>query len=265
MLAAKRILAFFSKFFLAVGIISAVAFGIFRFNQKGKSEQWIQVRRGTAIEAVYGIGTVTASRSFQAKAGITSGILALPVQEGQIVKKSDLLVLLSEGGSFRAPFAGTVTKVFYKPGESVFTGNILLSIVDLTNLYLTVNLDQKAAIHVLRNQIAKINFEGLREKTIEGKVRSIYPSESQFIVHIEVKGLPTEVLPGMTADVAIQTGKKERVLMVPAATHSRGKLLRLRSGIQSEIAVKVGLVDDESIEIIEGDLNENDQVAIRKK
>ena len=84
-------------------------------------------------------------------------------------------------------------------------------------------------------------------------------------MHIDVKGLPPEVLPGMTADVAIETGRKANALLVPAAAHSRGKVLRKRGREQTEIDVKLGLVDDASLEIIEGDLNENDQVALRKK
>lgn len=158
--------------------------------------------RGSIVDSVYGIGTVMALRSYQIRSGVTSTIFDLYVNEGANVAKGAKLVNV-DGHVYVAPFAGTVTDVPYKSGENVFASQSVLTIVDLRDRYVIVSLEQQAALRVRAGQAAKLSFDTRREHAYEGRVESVYSNDAGFLARISVRGLPDDVLPGMTADVAI--------------------------------------------------------------
>ena len=94
------------------------------------------------VQSVYGIGTVTATHSFQLKLGVTGSVVDLYVKEGDSVKKGERLVNIDQV-VYRAPFAGTVTSLPYKIGENVFAQLPILSLVNLLDRYLVVSLEQQ--------------------------------------------------------------------------------------------------------------------------
>ncbi len=55
---------------------------------------------------------------------------ALHVREGQEVRKSDPLAAVDTGMLFRAPFAGTVTRIYCERGEVVMPGVMVLTVMD---------------------------------------------------------------------------------------------------------------------------------------
>ncbi len=192
-------------FWLALIGVALVGGGVaIKMRSSAGNERLEKVVRGPAIEAIYGIGKLDATRTFQAKAGVASGIERIPVKEGMAIKRGGLIVLLSEGDGIRSPFDGVVTRVEYKVGESVFAGNVIAEVIDPTDYEIRVVLDQRAAVKVRRGQKAKLSFDGLRDREILASVRAIYSSSSQFTVILDAKDLPSEVLPGMTADVSIE-------------------------------------------------------------
>lgn len=229
---------------------------------QNKSEQLVAVKRGPVIEAIYAIGTVESTQTFQAKAGVPSSILRLPVQEGRAIRRGEALVVLTEGSSIRSLFDGIVTKVNYKVGESVFSGNVIVEVVDPSKFEIRIVLDQRAALRVKRGQVARLSFDGLREKEFTGTVRTIYSTGVQFTVIVDTTALPPEILPGMTADISIEISRKPIASLIPLAAIRVGKVTRLRDGKRSQIEVKTGLLNQDLVEIVEGDLAEGDQVAV---
>jgi macrolide-specific efflux system membrane fusion protein len=218
-------------------------------------------RKGPVIEAVYGIGTVTAERTYQLKLGVTSTVRSLAVREGDEVRAGQTLVELEGSGSFRAPFAGTITALPFKVGETVFPQAPVLSLVDLSRRYLVVSLEQQGALRVKRSQKAKISIESIRDQTFDGKVRSVFSNDNQFLVHIEANSLVPQVLPGMTADVAIETGKKENALLVPVTAVSQGWVARSRGGSRPErVSIQTAVQEGAWIEVTGGDVLEGDEI-----
>jgi macrolide-specific efflux system membrane fusion protein len=107
-----------------------------------------------------------------------------------------------------------------------------------------------------------ISLESLREKHFHGKVRALFSNESQFWAHLEVEGLPPEVLPGMTADVAIEVNRKDNVILVPASGVSGGQVLRSRSGTREQVVVEPGISDGAWVEVRSGDVKPGDQIWV---
>jgi multidrug efflux pump subunit AcrA (membrane-fusion protein) len=222
-------------------------------------------RRGPVVEAVYGLGTVVAPRTFQAKLGVSRIIRKVFVKEGDVVRAGQALIQLDEGDAVKAPFAGTVTLVSQHEGEIVFPQAPTVTLADLTERHLEISLEQQSVLRVKSGQKAWISFESLRNERLEGAVSSVYPRENQFIVRVDPERFPVGVLPGMTADVAIEIGRKENALLIPLRSIAAGQATLLRAGKRLKVPVKVGVVDGEWAEVVSGDIAPEDQLLVRTK
>lgn len=241
-----------------------VGLGLFiRFKRQSGIETVAPVR-GLIIESVYGLGAVVSSHVYRQTFAVSLPLLQLYVREGQLVEKGTAL-LKTENGIVKAPFTGTVTSAPFKEGELIPPQASVITISDLNDVYIEVSLEQQGAMRVREGQTAQLSFENLRGQKIEGKVRSVFPKEGQFLVHIDSAKLPQGILIGMTADVAIEVGKKQDVLTVPISAVNNGKLLVERNGKKERIDVKVGIVDGEKAEILDDVVGPNDLIVIRKK
>lgn len=223
------------------------------------------LKKGTVLESVYGIGTVTATKSYQLRFGVTSTIRRIYVREGDPVKRGDALVESDGGVTFSAPFEGTVTYLPVKVGETVFPQSIILNLVDLRDRYVVVSLEQRGALRVRQNQKARISFDSMRGEAFDGTVQALYSNDNNFLVRIGVADLPPQVLPGMTADVAIAIAEKAGVLLAPLSAIEDGKVLVKRSlGKPKAVAVQTGIVDGAMAEIASGEVSEGDQLYVKK-
>jgi multidrug efflux pump subunit AcrA (membrane-fusion protein) len=223
----------------------------------------IAPRRGPIIEAVYGIGTVTARRTYSLRIGVTSAIDRLYVREGDLVRAGEPLLKLREIPTFVAPYNGTVTSLAFSEGETVFPQIPILVLTDTVAPYLEVVLEQEGALRVRPGQQARFNLESLRGVRFDGTVHSIYPREGQFRVRIDAPDLPPEVLPGMTADVAIEVSRMEDALLIPVSALHAGRVSLLRGSRKLKIAVEIGSVDGEWAEVISGDIQSGDAIIVK--
>ncbi|NTV29207.1 MAG: HlyD family efflux transporter periplasmic adaptor subunit [Candidatus Omnitrophica bacterium] len=223
------------------------------------------LQTGTIVESVYGIGTVTASHSYQLRPGLISTVSELYVKEGDTVKKDDPLIKI-DSRVFQAPFDGTVTFLPFKVGENIYPQGSALSLVDLRERYLVVSLEQQGALQVQAGQKVRISLDTIRGQNYDGRVESVYSNNSNFLARIIVSGLPFSILPDMTGDVAIQIRAHENALIAPVAALERGRYLwRKRGpGIPKRVEVTAGIMDKEQAEITSGDLQAGDRVLIRK-
>lgn len=247
---------------VAVVVIAAIALRKQSSNQYQITDP---IKRSNIVESVFGIGTVTAKNSYQLKVGITSGVSAIFVREGEQVQKGQRLITLEGGTSFSAPFDGTITYLPVKVGETVFPQSIVMSVVDLLDRYLIVSLEQRAAMRVRVGQKARISFDSQRDLTFEGIVQAVYSNESNFLVRITVNSLPNQILPGMTADVAITIGEHKDALVIPIAAIENSEVMVKSGSSKKSVPVKTGIVDGAYAEIVSGDLKEGDQLFLRQK
>ncbi len=216
------------------------------------------IQKQNIINAVYGIGTVTASETFQVKTGVTSRILAIAVSEGEPVRKGARLLTFDSGVSVIAPFDGVVTSVSQKVGELAYPQSTILQMMDLRKRYVLIGLEQQSAAQVRPGMSVRLSFEGNRKQPLSGLVKSVYPSEGQFLVRAEVDNLPEALLPGMTLDTAIETFEKEGALVIEASFLKGSSVFVKKSGRVLEVPVRIGIVDGTRIEVESSDLKEGD-------
>ena len=249
----------------SVVLLISILFAVKEISNRSQGTLTDPIKKGQIVDAVYGIGTVTATRSYSVKPGIIATIGNLYVKEGDFVHQGDKLVRI-ESVEYRAPFAGVVNYLPFKVGENIFTQFPALVLTDLANRYLVVTLEQQGALRVRAGQKAKLSFDSIRGQSFEGEVKSVYSYNGNFLARIEVPALPPEILPDMTADIAIIVKTIEDALLLPVSAFENGFVWVKRGhSIPSKTPVRLGVVDGTSAQSISGDLHEGDTLMVRKK
>jgi macrolide-specific efflux system membrane fusion protein len=218
--------------------------------------------QGEIVEAVYGLGTVGSEKVFHAKSAMINSVKELYVTEGQDVKKGQPLLKFELNSVLYAPFDGRVTDIDVTIGENLFPQMQLLTVIDLTQLYLSVSLEQQATMRIKNGLPAEISFEFFRNKKLKGQIVSIYPSKEQFIAKVKLEEWPAGVLPGMTADVAFEIDRKKDALLVPVNAIMNGHIQIKRKGQKLKVPVDVGLIDSEKAEILNPVITLEDEIII---
>lgn len=252
------------KIFLIIPVIIVAMIGFYFFNKKNKSNLEAHPKTGPIVESIYGLGTVQSDNVYTLKLGVTTMVKALFVKEGEYVTKGQRLIQFDEEGlqSQFAPFAGSVTQINFFAGETIFPQAPILQLMDLKNRYISVALDQEGALRVRPKQKAILSFESLKGGTIEGVVRTIFPRQGQLIAHIVSSHLPDEILPGMTADVAIVVGEKPKATLVPLKAIRQNTIRLKKEGSFTITPVQLGIVDADWAEVISPTLVETDTIEI---
>jgi macrolide-specific efflux system membrane fusion protein len=244
---------------VAIAIVVAIVFMVVR-----KPVDYVNPRYGPIVEAIYGLGKVKTDRVFEVKLGITKTIEELYVSEGDIVKKDSPLVRFEGGLLFRAPFAGTITNIAFNENQYVFPQQAVVRLEDLSTKYIEVSLEQQGALRVKPGQSVRVVFESIRGEVLTGKVSAIFSRNEEFLAHIEVP-LADNILPGMTADVAIEVDRKDKVLLVPLSGISDGRVKVRRDGKTRNIKLKIGSIDGNWAEVVEGDITVEDQIIVSRR
>ena len=249
-------------------LISAAAFAIIlllcAFLLFARKQKGVRPRVGPIVEAVYALGTIRSYNVYNLKVAISTNIQKLHVSEGAEVVKGQILMTNNDGTSFYAPFQGTVTRLYSNEDEMVIPGATVLTVMDLGKKYIQVSLDQHSALLVKKKQKVQISGEILRGATIEGRVESIYPSDGQFIARITSEAMPREILPDMTADVAIETARRDSALLIPLSAARGGAVELYRQGKKISLSVPIGAIDGEWGEVLENKILPDDEIIIDK-
>jgi biotin carboxyl carrier protein len=91
----------------------------------------VEDEREKRLRAAAGAVATTASGEFNLKAPMPGLAVAVPVSEGQTVKKGDNLVILESmkmQNELKSPREGRVTRVKVKPGDSVEQNQVLVTV-----------------------------------------------------------------------------------------------------------------------------------------
>jgi multidrug efflux pump subunit AcrA (membrane-fusion protein) len=149
----------------------------------------------------------------QARVGTQGGgvVQELYVEPGHPVQEyQELARVLNSGGVeiVRAPFAGTVTNVVARRGDTVLPGATLLNVGDLGRLQVeTTDLDEFVIADVSRGQIVYVLVDALGYELL-GRVRSaaLEPTRSElgddhYPVIIDLLETAPNLRPGMNARI----------------------------------------------------------------
>jgi len=186
-----------------------------------------------------------------------------------------------------APFDGIIASVPVRKGDSVNSGNTIVTYIT-KNKIAEISLNEIDATRVKAGQKAVLTFDAIEDLTIDGEVLEVdlVGTVSQGVVNYNVKiGFDMEderVKSGMTVSATIITDKRDNVVTVPT---SAVKTIRNRSFIDiienrikvssttrttgvlldtspKSVPVELGITNDDSVEIISG-IDEGQQYVLR--
>lgn len=180
-----------------------------------------------------------------------------------------------ENTIIRAPADGTITVVDTKIGELATAQKPVITLQDITDLYLEANINESNIANIKLDQPVKVTFDSLpKDQIYNAVVSSIDPGATieDGIVNYKIKATLTDTVdikPGMTANMTIIVFSKPKVLVIPqkAIISENGKTfvqipINKKKGQTEDVDVVKGQIGDGNlVEIIFG-IKEGDEVVI---
>ena len=172
----------------------------------------------------------------------------------------------------RAPIDGTILTVDVQPGQNGSAGLEAISLADLTQLELTVNVAEVDISKVKEGQPAQITIDALPDRIFSGVVSRIAPSSASesgvvnypVTIRLDDAGLEG-VRPGMTAVTTIgsEIDKQEWLVPTNALQEFEGEttVTVVRNGRQTKVEVTPGASQGEWTVVQSPDLQAGDEVV----
>jgi Cu(I)/Ag(I) efflux system membrane fusion protein len=169
-----------------------------------------------------------------------------------------------------APQGGVVTKLGVREGMYVEPEDTMFTIVDLSNLWVMVDIYEHQMSWIKPGLKATIKAPALRDRSWEGKVDFIYPEVDPMArtlrARIAVSNPDHALVPNMFVEVTIATSPKKGVLIVPREavipTGVRETVVKAQGGGHFQpVEVTSGMWVGPDVEILSG-LQENDEVVV---
>ena len=153
-----------------------------------------------------------------------------------------------------------------KEGQSVFMGDAVLSIPDLSNMQVNMTIPEVEASRVKIGQVLKITLDADPGRVFTGKIielGAVFRNKSQdvplviFDAVASIDKPDTELMrPGMTAKISIDIANEEKTLLlsVDAVHYDAGQAFVLTPGLFSDkrLPVTIGAMGKDQVSITSG-------------
>ena len=202
---------------------------------------------------------------------ISGRIVRLAVKEGDTVAKGDFLIEIETRQigdpppkvEFTAPIKGTIIEQPVFTGDSVNPEGRLLTIADLSELYVVGRVFEGQVAQVKKGQSVRLRAEAYPEEnftgTVEGYTPRLDPETRTLGIRVRVANADGKLLPNMRTTLNVITAEADSVITVP---HSAilGETGNFFVFVQDDknpqvflrTPVVLGLRDDRYIEVVEG-------------
>lgn len=258
----------------------------------------IKVKKGTIKVTVLTTGTVQPQNRLEIKPPIAGRVEDILVQEGDTVKKGDLLAWMSsseraalldaarakgekelktwqeyyKATPIYAPIDGTVILRDVEPGQTFAEQEAVFILSD--RLVVKAQVDETDLGNIKIGQTTTILLDAYPKNKIKGKVVHIaYDSTTvnnvtTYLVDVIPDDANSIMRSGMTANVTFYIEEKENLIVIPesALQYKDGVSYVQVQGEKNSIKQKkvtIGASDEENIEIKSG-LNEGDEILVEK-
>jgi len=298
---------------IVIILVIAAVFVFLRIKDGGVEVQVAESKKANILSMVSASGLVEADSVELGSAKMAGRVEWVGVDEGERVRKGDVLVKLdgyeqarkeyfrlkklhSEGyvsdlelerakvamqnGRIEAPFSGIVAEKSVEPGEAVSPGMPVMTVVDIDNPWVEIQIDEVDIAIVKVGQKVRFTTDAYPDKEFFGKITWINKKaelkkvggrvrmdEEDLIFRGKVKFLDGKKIlrAGMSVYAEIITGEKKGVLSVPREAISLRSGKRIVYAVKNERAwikeVELGIKDAEKVEILKG-ISLGEKVAI---
>lgn len=172
-----------------------------------------------------------------------------------------------------SPIAGTVTQLAVEAGQQIGGGQTAVTVSDLAQLEIGINLDENDVSRVKIGQAAQVTLDAFRGEALTGALTEIAPAADsssgvplyRVTIRLEPGKLPLR--PGMTADVRIVTAREADVIAIPLrAVQSVGDQSVMRvllPGATDPVSVTVRLgISNDTLVVVRDGIKAGDKVVV---
>lgn len=173
-----------------------------------------------------------------------------------------------------SPIDGKITEVNAKRGETISYSEPAVTLLSTEPFQIKVDVYEQDIVNVNPGDSVKIDLVAFPKETFEGRVLSIDPAERivdnvvYYQVTIDFPNQPMGIRSGMTADIVIETEKKQDVLRVSKnaveSIDDKSIVQISNKGKIEDREIVIGLEGSDYYEVISG-LNEGDIIITGTK
>lgn len=246
-------------------------------------------------------GIVSQSDFDAAQTAYDAAQAGIKAAEASVIQYRGSLMLAEtnlKNSVIRSPVDGIVISRDVDVGQTVaasFQTPTLFTIArDLTRMQIETSVDEADISRAAVDQDVTFTVDAYSERNFKGKVTQVRsaPITEQnvvtYVVVVQVDNQDLSLKPGMTANVSIETGRRDDVLKLPAAAlrfrptvetgqqpamsgagkgksgQYQQKVYILKDNKPVQVPVSTGLADSFAYELTSGDLKEDDQVIVEQ-
>lgn len=169
---------------------------------------------------------VTAKDKFNSAPTLSEGgqFENISAQEAKVAQARAAVASLEASlgkSSIIAPFDGVITLQEAKVGSAVSPGGTLVSIISQNQMYVEANISEIHIGKVAAGNLAVITLDAFPGEEFLGEINYVEPGDVvvdgvvNYKIRVNFKNFDPKIKSGLTANLKIQTAKKENVLAVP--------------------------------------------------
>ena len=242
-----------------------------------------RVTKGNVEDRISCVGNIAGQEMVTLMSKVPGKIDSFLVEEGDKVKKGDVLVLIDrdiegmkyEKASIKSPIDGMVMKKFLDEGSQVEPSVSpmmripVIMVANIDTVKVLVNVSEKYLGKLKEKNEAEVKVDAYPAEVFQGEVTKIAPlidlATRTSEVEIKISNEEHRLKPGMFARVSITLEKKEDTLIVPIkavlSEDSQKFVFVVNGSIAHKREVKTGIYQKDSVEITKG-LNAGETVII---
>lgn len=162
--------------------------------------------------------------------------------------------------SIYSPINGVVAELGLREGAQVNPGMNLFNLVDLSQVWVTAEVNETQAAWIVKGQRAEVSVPALPGREFKGRVDYVYPEVAAETRTLKARVLldnpRLELKPGMYASVTLTGGTPRKALLVPSEA-------LIKTGTRSVVIVAEGEGRFRPVEVTVGDEAEG-KIEIRE-
>ncbi len=294
-----------NKFIWVGGGVALVVIGVASFSYFKKdtsrtelATKWVKVSKGNLDVTILSTGVVQPENRLGIKPPISGRVEQVLTQEGNRVKKGQILAWMSsteraalidaarakgpeelkkwedvyKPTPILAPLSGMIILRNVEPGQTFATGDAVFVLSD--RLTVKAQVDETDLSQIKLGQPATVVLDAYAKEKIQAKVDQIafdaktVNNVTTYIVDVLPVETPQTMRSGMTANVTFHVASKQDALMIPAEAVkvSEGRFVVMKGSSAKpeqleKVFIEVGLNDGKRMEVLSG-LSEGDEIQV---
>ena len=239
------------------------------FTEKAISEQQYEQAKNQYEIADVQYQSAQESYELVIEGAAEEDIKSVEAQVRQAKAALDMAKYQLKNTQITAPISGKVTSISVSSGEMISPSIPLLSIIDVSRIFVKVGISEKDISKIKEGQKVSLEIDAFPEEKFRGEVVSKGVAVDQISKTLEVKIeiLQSEVdIPiGVFARGDILVKTNQNTLIVPSSALTRKKtgiyVYVIEEGIARQKEVVLGIIQDERVEILDG-LSEEEEIVV---